>query len=155
MCLTTHNWQKWKSTFLTCHCHEIYREEAVGLTSSKYDFWEYGKFGAISLKNDILSITAQFRFESKSSFVHMWHMLLWLSDAHHISFLLNRFSVKYRFLFPILRFLPQNHLTLLKDRFLKKLLLKRAKAKTRRFFFRKTIGSNNSFTLIEHNFNFF
>ena len=50
-------------------------------------------------------------------------------------------------------FLPQNHLALLKDQFLKKMLLKRAK--TRHFFFffffflRKTIGSNNSFTLIE------
>ena len=28
--LTAHNWQKWKSTFLTCPCHKIYREEAVG-----------------------------------------------------------------------------------------------------------------------------
>ena len=33
--LTANNWQKWKSTFLTCHCHEIYRE-AVGLKNSKY-----------------------------------------------------------------------------------------------------------------------
>ena len=32
-------------------------------------------------------------------------MLLWLSDAHHISFLLNRFSVKYRFPFLVLLFL--------------------------------------------------
>ena len=54
----------------------------------------------------------------------MWHILLGLSDAHHISF-----SVKYRFSFPILRFLPQNHLALLKDRFLKKMLLKRAKTR--------------------------
>ena len=29
--LTTHNWQKWKSAFLTYHCHEIYREEVVDL----------------------------------------------------------------------------------------------------------------------------
>ena len=35
-CLTAHNWQKWKSRFLTCHCHEIYREEAVGLKNSNY-----------------------------------------------------------------------------------------------------------------------
>ena len=60
--LKAHNWQKWKSTLLTCHCHEIYREEAVGLKSSnytkKYDFCEYVKFEAISLKNDILTITA-------------------------------------------------------------------------------------------------
>ena len=41
---------------------------------------------------------------------------------------------------------------LLKDRFLKKMLLKIAK--NRRLFFRKTIGLNNSFTLIENNFRF-
>ena len=57
----------------------------------------------------------------------MWHILLWLSDAHCISFLLNRLSVKHRFPFSILRFLPQNHLALLKDRFLKKMLLKKYK----------------------------
>ena len=54
-----HNWQKWKSTFLSCHCHEIYRVEAIGLKSSNYtlknyDFCEYVKFVAISLKIDIL-----------------------------------------------------------------------------------------------------
>ena len=32
--LTLHNWQKWKNTFLTWHCHEIYREEAVDLKTS-------------------------------------------------------------------------------------------------------------------------
>ena len=42
-----------------------------------------------------------------------------------------------------------NHLA---DRFLKKMFLKRAK--TRRLF-RKTIGSNNSFTLIEKQFQVF
>ena len=31
-----HNWQKWKRVFMTCPCHEIYREEAVGLKSCKY-----------------------------------------------------------------------------------------------------------------------
>ena len=34
--LTAHNWQKWKRVFLTCPCHEIYRDEAVGLKSYKY-----------------------------------------------------------------------------------------------------------------------
>ena len=34
--LTAHNWQKWKSTFLTCHCREKYREEAVSLKGSNY-----------------------------------------------------------------------------------------------------------------------
>ena len=61
--LTAHNWQKWKSTFLTCHCHEIYREEAVGqkkfqLYLKNYDFCENVKCGTILLKIDILAITA-------------------------------------------------------------------------------------------------
>ena len=34
--LTAHNWQKWKRVFLTCPCHEIYRDKAVGLKSYKY-----------------------------------------------------------------------------------------------------------------------
>ena len=33
---TTHNWQKLKSTFLTCPFHKIYRVEAVDLKSSNY-----------------------------------------------------------------------------------------------------------------------
>ena len=33
--LTGGNWQKWKRVFLTCLCHEIYRDEAVGLKSCK------------------------------------------------------------------------------------------------------------------------
>ena len=33
--LRGHNWQKWKRVFLTCPCHEIYRDEAVGLKSCK------------------------------------------------------------------------------------------------------------------------
>ena len=42
---------------------------------------------------------------------------------------------KYRFPFPILRCLSQNHLASLKDRFLKKNVIKRAKS--RRLFFTK------------------
>ena len=45
------------------------------------------------------------------------------------------FQLNTDFPFPILRFLPQNHLASLKDRFLKKMLIKRAK--TRRLFFTK------------------
>ena len=75
----------------------------------------------------------------------MSHILLWLSNAHHISFLFNLFSVKYRFLFPILLFFPQNHLALLKDRFLKKMLSKRAL--TRRSFLVKLY---TIFALIDH-----
>ena len=33
--LTDGNWQKWKRVFLICHCHKIYRDEAVGLKSCK------------------------------------------------------------------------------------------------------------------------
>ena len=33
--LTAHNWQKWKKVFLTCPCHKIHRDEAVGLKSCK------------------------------------------------------------------------------------------------------------------------
>ena len=50
-------------------------------------------------------------------------------------------------------FLPENHQTLLKDWFLKKMLLKRAK-KNQSPFFCKTVSSNNSFTLIENSFSF-
>ena len=58
-----HNWQKWKRVLLTCPCHEIYRDEAVGSKKlqtyfKNYDFCEYLKFRAISLKFNILSITA-------------------------------------------------------------------------------------------------
>ena len=77
--LTAHNWQNWKSTFLTCPCHEIYRVKAFALKNYKlylknYDFCEYVKFGAISWKFDILSITAESKLESKNPFAHMWHI---------------------------------------------------------------------------------
>ena len=67
-------------------------------------------------------------------------------------FQLNLFSVKYRFPFRILRFLPSNHLALLKDRFLKKMFLKRAK--THRLFFSKLSAQIILFTVIENNFRF-
>ena len=43
--LTGGNWQKWKRVFLTCPCHKIYRDEAVGLKSNccKYT-WKITKF---------------------------------------------------------------------------------------------------------------
>ena len=53
----------------------------------------------------------------------------WLSSVNHISFLSNQFSVKWRFPFRVLRL---NYLALLKDRFLKKNVIKRAK--THRLF---------------------
>ena len=77
--LTTHNWQKLKRVFLTCLCHEIYRDEAVGLKKTQiylknYDFCEYVEFGAILWKFDILWITAALKFESENSFARVWHI---------------------------------------------------------------------------------
>ena len=50
--LTDHNWQKWKRVFLTCSCHKIYSDEAVGLKSCKYTWkitifvkmWNLGQY---------------------------------------------------------------------------------------------------------------
>ena len=60
--LMAHNWQNWKRVFLTCPCHEIYKDEAVGLKSCKctwkitiyMNMWNLGQFWYF----DILSITA-------------------------------------------------------------------------------------------------
>ena len=35
-CLMAHNWQKWKRVFLTCPCHKIYGDEAIGQKNCKY-----------------------------------------------------------------------------------------------------------------------
>ena len=50
--LTGGNWQKWKRVLLTCPCHKIYRDEAVGLKSCKYTWkitifvkmWNLGQY---------------------------------------------------------------------------------------------------------------
>ena len=156
--LKAHNWQKWKSTFHACPRHKIYRVEAVGLKKfqlylSNYDFCENVKFGAILWKFDILSTTAWLKFESKIPFARMWHISIWLSAACHISFLPNWFSVENRFPFYILQIFTINYLAMLRDRFLKKMLLERAKTHWL-FFPRKPIGSSNTFTLLENNFRF-
>ena len=52
MLLTAHNWQKWKRVFLTCPCHNIYRDDTDGLKSSNYtwkitiflNIWNLGQF---------------------------------------------------------------------------------------------------------------
>ena len=81
--------------------------------------------------------------KKKKIFLHiMWRVWLWLN----FSILFNQFSL------PHFAFLPYNRLALLKDRFLKKMLLKRAK--THWFFLHETTGSNNSFIPIESNFRF-
>ena len=54
---------------------------------------------------DILSVTAYLKFESKNPFAYMWCIYLWLTTKHHILFPVKQFSVKYKFPFPVLRFL--------------------------------------------------
>ena len=77
----------------------------------------------------ILLITAKLKFKSKNPFAHVWHISLCLPARHHIFFLFNWFSVNYGFSFPILPFFfyCKNHLPLLKDWFLKKMFVKRAR----------------------------
>ena len=107
--LMAHNWQKWKSVFLTCSCHKTYRDEAVGLKSCKYT-WKIKIFVKCEIWGNIVKIwyfvnNCLIEARIKNSFAHVWHIYFWLSEAQHILFQLNRFSVKYRFPFPILRFL--------------------------------------------------
>ena len=54
-CLTAHNWQKWKRVFLTCPCHKIYRDEAVGLKSCK-NTWKITIFVKCEIWGNILKI---------------------------------------------------------------------------------------------------
>ena len=65
-------------------------------------------------------------------FEHVVHIIVTLHTASLV--LSNNVLVKYKFPFPIFRILVRNHQVLLKDRFLKKILLKRAPV------LKKTIG---------------
>ena len=53
--LTGGNWQKWKRVFPTCPCHNIYRDEAVGLKSCKYT-WKITKFVKMGNLGNIVKI---------------------------------------------------------------------------------------------------
>ena len=79
----------------------------------------------------------------------MWR----LTTGHHISFLQINFQLDTYFPSKFCVFLPQTHLALLKDRFLKKMLLK--KSKNPSTFSHKTMGLNDYFILIENNIVFF
>ena len=93
----------------TCLCHKIHRVEAVGLSLFNYilkitifvNMWNVGLFRE-NLKYFVSNCLIKFRIYRYPS-APMWPVQLWLSAAHHISFLLNQFSVEYRFPFPILR----------------------------------------------------
>ena len=148
--LIAHNWQKWKSS--QCPCHEIYRVEAVGLSFSN-DTYEIQIFVK--------------KCEIWDTFEKIWYFVnnclikpksfCTLCDTYscdylpHTTFSFLLFSVKYRCPVQILHFLSLNHLALLKDWFLKKMLLKRAKP---HWHFLQNHRLNKSFTLIENNFRF-
>ena len=77
--LTGGNWQKWKRVFLTCPCHKIYRDEAVGLKSCKYTWkitifvkmWNLGQYRENLIFVNNCLIKAQIE---KNSFAHVWHI---------------------------------------------------------------------------------
>ena len=72
------------------------------------DFGKCVKFGAISRKCDILSITAWLEFESEIPFAYAVCGTYNCDYLPHTTFRLYfyQFTVKYRFTFPILRSLP-------------------------------------------------
>ena len=78
------------------------------------------------MKIDILPITALIIIK-KSWCTHLTHYNCEYLPQTTFRFYLIAFQLNIDFLSAILRLLPQIHLALLKDRFLKKMLLKRAK----------------------------
>ena len=105
-------------------------------------------------KNKAQGCSTPLKFESYKVLLHiiMWRILLWLSDAHHISFLLNRFSVKCRFPFPNLHIFTPKSPSVTQRSVSQENAYKKSKNPSP--FLRKTIGSNNSFTLIENDLRF-
>ena len=109
--LTGGNWQKWKRLFLTCPCHEIYRDEAVGLKSCK-NTWKITIFVKMWNLGNIVKIW----YFVNNCLIKAWilKILLHTCDTYNYDYLKYStfrfnfidFSVIYRFPFPILRFLP-------------------------------------------------
>ena len=90
--LTGGNWQKWKRVFLTCPCHEIYRDEAVGLKSCK-NTWKITIFVKMWIWGNIVKM----RYFVNNCLIKAWilkkffctrvtHiiMIIW-STAHFVS----------------------------------------------------------------------
>ena len=61
----------------------------------------------MALSCELIYLTALFKFESKNPLAYRWHVSLWLSAAHYISFLYNRFPDKCGFFFTIWLFCRQ------------------------------------------------
>ena len=138
--LTAHKWQKWKRVFLTCPCRKISRDEAVGLKSCKY-IW----------KITILVKMWNLR-QNRENFIFCQWLLNWSSNLKILLYMCDTYNCDYlkhsTFRFNLIDFhlntefydhfcvfYLKNHLASLKNRFLKKMLIKRAKA--RRLFFTK------------------
>ena len=164
--LTAHNWQKRKSRFFTCSCRKIYRVEAdVGLS------WDYNTKSQVYLFPIIrLKLWFLWRCETLGHFMkigyfvnsclikmrilksfckYVAHIIVIICHINTFYFHFIDFYFNTDFLTKFCVF-TVNHLEQLKDCFLKN-TFKKQKSPTD-LFFPKTIGSNNSFTLNESNF---
>ena len=77
--LTGGNWQKWKrvNSWHVPAMKFIGMKQLVSKVANileNYEICENGKFGAISWKFDILSITSWLKLEFENSFAHVWHI---------------------------------------------------------------------------------
>ena len=143
-----------KHMFPARSCLKTYRVEASNYTLKIITFvniWYSMQFR--EKKKDILSTAAKFSWNLKRILLHTCatYNCDFLQQTI-IPFSPNRFPVWNSFFSSQFRIFPLYHLVLLRDRFLKKMLLKRAK--TRRFFFFfyflfKSTGLNIFLTLIE------
>ena len=144
-----YNWQNWKRVFLSCFCHEIYRVEEICLKESNYNLkikffvymWNLGNLckNGYSANNCLIKVWIWEFFCT-----HITHVIAdILCTAKFVS--TNQFLVTCRFPFPILHFKEQNHLALLKNRFLKKL---RLRSKHLSPFLSITNSINNSFNTL-------
>ena len=129
---TAHNWQKWKRVFLTCSCHRIYRVEAVGLKTSNYT-WK------IMIFVDICKIWGNFVknwYFVNNCLIKVQILKYYCNYLTHTTFrfYIISFQVKIDFPSQFCIFYRKNHLALLKDRFLKKMILKIAKPRCLFFF---------------------
>ena len=128
--LTAHNWQKWKSRFLTCPCHKIYRVEAAGLILLKLRFllsmWVF--FCTYVMHIIVINHCTPHFVSTKSIFGYIQIFL-----TNFAYFTIKSPSITQR--------------SVSQENAFKK-------SKNPLAFCCKTIGSNNSFILIENNFRF-
>ena len=121
--LTTYNWQNWKNILVMLLPWNPCGRSSV---SSKFQILEKLKFLWICeilfnfLKNRYFANNCLMKVPILEFFsTHVTYIIV-------VIFCTARILVNYRFPFQILRFLSQDQIALLKDRFLKKMLLKRA-----------------------------